>query len=312
MNAAFNIKFITPLFSRGAYEDRPEIRAASIRGQLHWWFRALNGDASAERAVFGSVHQGFGGYKLAASASKVVVRVRHEPLHGEWIATLPHKPPGRSAQDGPNAPRIACPAGVTCELHILTRLGSIKHAEHQRLFDRTVETWLLLGTLGLRSTRACGSFQWEPLGKTQLHPPVNFDAYEVRCRQLLQGAPVRFALLEHVYTIAERARHDISDTLGGPTQTEDWSDLRALHWPLGDVASKPQQQQDSTRKERKTSPLRFRIVKAGGQFRIAALWDSRDQVTHNNTQTDLPGIIRLLKHKKPALGQQLAASELAK
>ena len=311
MNTAFRLKFITPLFNRGAYEDRPEIRAASIRGQLHWWFRALNGHASAERAVFGSVHQNFGGSQLPASASKVVVRVRHEPLTGEWIPTLPHKPSGRSTQDGPNAPRIASPAGVGCDLFILSRLGGIAQDQHRRLFDRTVETWLLLGSLGQRGTRGAGSFQWQPLEGTALHPPATFEAYETRCQQLLQGAPLRFALLENVYTESENARCDISDTLGGPNQSGDWSDLSALNWPLGDVASKKQREQDPTRKERKTSPLRFRIVGIGDEFRIAVLWDARKEVTKNETK-DLTGIINLLKDRKPALGVQLANSDLAR
>jgi CRISPR type III-B/RAMP module RAMP protein Cmr1 len=36
------ITFITPCFCRGADcsdSGEPEIRPASIRGQLHWWFR---------------------------------------------------------------------------------------------------------------------------------------------------------------------------------------------------------------------------------------------------------------------------------
>ena len=56
MNASFRLEFITPLFSRGAYEDRPEIRAASIRGQLHAWFRVLGGEPADEKSIFGTVH----------------------------------------------------------------------------------------------------------------------------------------------------------------------------------------------------------------------------------------------------------------
>ncbi|MFN0069708.1 MAG: type III-B CRISPR module RAMP protein Cmr1, partial [Limisphaerales bacterium] len=134
--SALRLEFTTPLFSRGAYEDRPEVRPASIRGQLHWWFRALGGGAQDEKMIFGGVHGG-------AVASRVVVRVQHAPLHGEWIPTLPHKPPGRTAQHGPNAPRIGVRAGLAVDLHILTRLGGLD-GRLQPVFDRTLEAWLLL------------------------------------------------------------------------------------------------------------------------------------------------------------------------
>jgi hypothetical protein len=142
---------------------------------------------------------------------------------------------------------------------------------------------------------------------------VSFNAYDARCRELLNGAPARFALLSEVYATAEQARRVVSDTLGGPrpAQPDEMALLRDLRWPLGDVASKRMQREDRTRKDRKTSPLRFRIVGIGQEYRIAALWDARDGVTCNDTDTDLPGIIKLLAERKPALGEQIAASGLA-
>jgi len=164
-----------------------------------------------------------------------------------------------------------------------------------------------------RSTRGGGSFRWAPLRDTKLAAPASFIAYETRCSKLLHHAPVRFALLSKVYNTAEQARYVVSDTLGGPrpAQPDEVARLRDLNWPLGDVASKRAQQDDPTRKDRKTSPLRFRIVGIGQEYRIAALWDARDHVTHNRTTSDLPGIIKLLAERKPALGGQLAASRLA-
>ena len=164
-----------------------------------------------------------------------------------------------------------------------------------------------------RSTRGGGSFRWAPLRDTKLAAPASFIAYETRCSKLLHHAPVRFALLSKVYNTAEQARYVVSDTLGGPrpAQPDEVARLRDLNWPLGDVASKRAQQDDPTRKDRKTSPLRFRIVGIGHEYRIAALWDARDNVTHNRTTSDLPGIIKLLAERKPALGGQLAASRLA-
>ena len=81
---SYRLTFITPLFSKGSYDDRPEIRPPSIRGQLHWWFRALGGSHSDEKAIFGGVHGG-------TTASKVVVRVNDVIGETDMFATLPHK-----------------------------------------------------------------------------------------------------------------------------------------------------------------------------------------------------------------------------
>ena len=284
----YRLEFITPLFSRGSYEDRPEVRPPSIRGQLHWWFRALGGNATDEKAIFGGVHGG-------ATASKVVVRVSSLVGTTGSVNTLPHK-------NGAHAsPKAAYQIGTKFDLHILSRLGGLD-SRLQSALDRTLETWLLLGTLGLRSTRAAGSFRWEtipPLSEASLKPPVDFAAFEARCQELLHGAPLRFALLGQNYSAAEQARRVVSDTLGGRDDNQAQNDLYDLRDPLGKISN-----------GRKTSPLRFRIVGIGNAFRIAAVWDARMAVT-GNRPADLAGIINLLKQRKPALGEQLAASGLA-
>lgn len=288
--STYRLEFITPLFSRGSYEDRPEVRPASIRGQLHWWFRALGGNATDEKAIFGGVHGG-------ATASKVVVRVSSLVGTTGSVNTLPHK---NGAQASPKA---AYQIGTKFDLHILSRLGGLD-SRLQSALDRALETWLLLGTLGLRSTRAAGSFRWEtipPLSEASLHPPADFAAFEARCLELLRGAPLRFALLPQVYPAAEQARRVVSDTLGGRDDHPGQDDLSRLNDPLGKIG----------RGERKTSPLRFRIVGIGGAYRIAAVWDARTTVT-GNRPSDLSGIIQLLQQRKPALGAQLQASTLAR
>lgn len=281
----YRLEFITPLFSRGTYEDRPEARPASIRGMLHWWFRALGGSASDEKAIFGGVHGG-------ATASKVVVRV--SSLHGSIGSsnTLPHKNGAQAS------PKQAYQIGTRFDLHILSRLGGLD-MRLQSALDRTLEAWLLLGTLGLRGTRAAGSFRWEPLpplAEKTFKYPSDFGAFEVRCQELLRGAPLRFALLGQHYSAAEQARRVVSDTLGGRDDREGQGDLYQLNHPLGKAFG-----------GRKTSPLRFRVVGIGGTFRIAAVWDARMSVT-GNRPTDLTGLVNLLKQRKPPLGEQLAAS----
>lgn len=283
--STYRLEFITPLFSRGAYEDRPEVRPASIRGQLHWWFRALGGQSQDENAIFGSVHGG-------ATASKIVVRVSSVVGNIGRVNTLPHKNGDQAS------PKTAFQTGTHFDLHILTRLGGLK-GSLLAAFDRTLESWLLLGTLGLRGTRAAGSFRWEPVGNN-LRPPTDFATYEARCSKLLEKAPLSFALLGQSYSTAEQARRVVSDTLGGRDDNQGKSDLARLHDPLGKIIG-----------GRKTSPLRFRIVQAVDQFRIAAVWDARTAVT-GNRPSDLTGLISLLEQRKPALGSQLAESGLAR
>ena len=291
--STFDLEFITPLFSRGAYEDRPEIRAASIRGQLHGWFRALGGAAADEKAIFGGVHDG-------AVASKIVVRVQADirPEDGRWIPTLPHKPAGQREDYGPNAPRIGLHPGTRFTLHVLERLGGLGASRAK--FDRTLEAWLLLGGLGLRCTRAAGNFRWTPGAGAPLRYPATFAEYDTRCQELLRGAPLRFGLLATEYSNGEAARRVVADTLGGRADRAGQNDLAALRDPLGKIIG-----------GRKTSPLRFRVVAVGTNYRIAALWDARDRVT-GNRPSDLKGVIDLLAAKKPALGMQLANSALAR
>ncbi len=282
----YRLEFITPLFSRGAYDDRPEIRAASIRGQLHWWFRALGGNATEEKALFGGV-------RGVATASKVVIRTSSMPRPEQrvQVATLPHKSGGQASR------KWAVPTGQGCDLHIMWRLGALPTAIDSS-FTRALEAWLLLGTLGLRATRAAGSFVWHPVRDATLGYPPDFVAYEQRCQQLVQHTAIRFALLDQIYPDGESARRIVSDTIGGRADPSGQGDLARLNDPLGKVFG-----------GRKTSPLRFRIVQIGCQHRIAAVWDGRGAVTGNRPR-DLYGIIDLLARKKPALGRQLQMSAL--
>lgn len=290
----YKITFITPLFSRGAYENSPEIRPPSIRGQLHWWFRALGGTYADEKGIFGGVKNG-------TVASKVVIRV--SDVNGETNSkyyTLPHKP--AVTKDA------YCPE-TSFHLHVFERLGGLKGTLKVG-FERVLKAWLLFGTLGLRSTRAAGSFIWEPLDGGFAYPQT-FDEYERECQTLLNGVPtLKFALLNKEYSSSEEARVDISDTLGGKNKEtrllKDQDELSELSYPLGNVHQKGQPE---IAPKRKTSPLRFRIVKCRDIYRIAAVWDNRREVT-GNTERDLQGIIRLLNDRKPHLGSQLINSSL--
>ena len=279
MNIAIPIEFITPCFCRGAdcsETGAPEIRPASIRGQLHWWFRAVDGTPQEEKDIFGSVRDG-------AKASRLVVRVKHDsiPEPVKW-QTLPHKP------ESP-APKKAIAPGVKFELIISTRLGGLStdpENDLEKKFTRALDAWLHFGALGLRATRGGGNFTWNDAPKTS-------DDYDSAIKKIVAGTRLCAALLNKSYPNAEAARYDITNTL------EDGAFGETA--PLGMASGR----------RRKTSPLRFRVVKfADGSFRIAAIWDGRKNVT-GNTREDLLNAIRKLKEERKSIGVQLAASSLA-
>lgn len=290
--STFDIEFITPLFSKGMYDDLPEIRPPSIRGQLHLWFRALGFSHADEKAIFGGVHG-------EPVASKVVVRVSGVQGQKKEALTLPHK------RGGEASPKMSYLPGTRFSLHLQPRLSGLE-VRHKEQFAATLEAWLLMGALGLRTTRGAGSFRWKESATdlqtvgSMTQPPTTFAAYEQRCQALLAKAPTRFTLLGQDYTNAEAARRDCSDTIGGRDDRRAQDDLANIRDPLGRI-----------RPQRKTSPLRFRVVGLEGRFRIAALWDARTQVTHNS-MSDLHRAIQLLQAKGKPIGHQLAATALAK
>lgn len=294
MNRIIDIEFITPLFSHGA-TDTPEIRPASIRGQLHAWFRILGGGIEAERRVFGGIRHKNANLSIMRSkektlASRVVVRISNVRGNVRELPTLPHK------QGGMSAPRKAYDIGAICRVFITDRLGGLEQKDEE-LLNRAIDAWLLMGTLGYRATRAAGSFVW----KDQSFPmPTDALTYEDSCRNLLEesNAAAKVAVLEKGYSSAETARRDVSDSLGGEKDDRmGKDDLRSLHDPLGRVFG-----------GRKTSPLKYRIIRLGDRFRILAFWDGRTAVT-GNTDDDLYGLVDLLdKRKHERIGAQLKAA----
>ncbi len=92
MVARFKLKVLTPMFMGGANpKDQPELRAASIRGAMRFWFRAIAGAVTSnphevyelESEVFGNTEK----------KSKVVVRVKTKLSENDFqkLKLLPHK-----------------------------------------------------------------------------------------------------------------------------------------------------------------------------------------------------------------------------
>lgn len=170
MNVLFDeeLEIITPCFCAGADQSVAEIRAPSIRGELRWWFRALGGTQKEEQNIFG----GIAGEEGASSA--VVVRVADvNPVKSIKLPASVNNQPDdpfyllhfakasgegvRYQEEGYFSP------GTTFRLKILLRrsAGEVKLKE-------ALDAFLRLGSIGLRSTRACGAF----------HTPKQKESFE--------------------------------------------------------------------------------------------------------------------------------------
>ena len=83
----FECESITPMFMYGADGKTPELRPASIKGVMRFWWRAIHGNLSLselkkkESEIFGSTDK----------KSSFRIRIKHQTLKTENINPLPHK-----------------------------------------------------------------------------------------------------------------------------------------------------------------------------------------------------------------------------
>ncbi len=157
-SSTYELEFITPAFLAGADQATAELRAASVRGALRWWFRVLGGTKAEETEVFGGVQGG-------ATRSKVMVRCcigkgvhekfpEFKPLSNfgylYYFASVSGESKGVRIR-----PEAYFAPGTTFSIQIVDRGLSSALAEK---FETAVQCFLRLGALGLRSTRGCGAF----------------------------------------------------------------------------------------------------------------------------------------------------------
>jgi CRISPR type III-B/RAMP module RAMP protein Cmr1 len=160
----FHLELITPCFCAGANQAVAEIRAASIRGQLRWWFRALLGAAEDESLIFGSA--------AGDSGSGSSVRITVSDVKPASQRTLPSFSPNdpqsyvwhyasvsgtteRGAKGPRWQPQGALPVGTTFKIHVtwLREFPALKSS-----FDEALFAFLTLGAVGLRASRGLGAF----------------------------------------------------------------------------------------------------------------------------------------------------------
>jgi CRISPR-associated protein Cmr1 len=154
------IRTVSPLFLNGADKGQPELRAASVRGQLRYWFRAIEGAKTsdlqavwkAEEAIFGSTECG----------SHISVRLLPDS-ETKTIKTslLPHKE--GSQQNAINA-------DMSFRLELVSRPGSDLPTQ----VSDALLIWLMLGGLGKRSRRMMGALDSDVLGESKPKSPEKF------------------------------------------------------------------------------------------------------------------------------------------
>jgi len=140
---------ITPWFLNGSDPRSPEVRAASVRGQLRYWLRAIEGARGADLAQLWKRESNvFGSTGGSSSVSLRLYPERREELLIEKYAMLPHK-----KDEKERSPQYAIKPDQFLRLEVVTRPG-VKPSSY---FRYALEVWLLLGGIGKRSRRMFGA-----------------------------------------------------------------------------------------------------------------------------------------------------------
>ena len=249
----YDLEFITPAFLCGADQSKAELRAASIRGALRWWFRILGGTPDEETQVFGGVQGG-------AVKSRVQVRctLMHE-VHKVFDEPKPMSDRGylyyfatvsgerKGVRIEPNA---YFAAGTTFTVQI--RDCGIPE-ELAELFWCAVEAFVRLGALGLRATRGCGTFAQNDhlLSKEEFMRWA--DGFPAEC------GTVRL-VSEEVFSSADKAQARLGGWLRGLRRDEHQSgkNKTAFGYSIGN--------------ERMSSALKLRPVKVKEGFLAVAFY----------------------------------------
>lgn len=266
----FHLELITPCFCAGANQAVAEIRPASIRGQLRWWFRALGGNAIDEALIFGSAAGDSGnGSRVRITVSDVKPTAQrslpafspNDPESYVWHYASVSGTTVKGSKGPRWQPQGALPVGTTFKMHVtwLRELPNLKPA-----FNEALSAFLTFGTLGLRATRGLGAFH---------------------CDKATDIQTVISSLERRTFTI--RMRTNPSEFDGSSGALKDWASwlrykLRKDHKaeqpsPLG--ASKPRQ----------ASAVHFRPIRlANNRFTWVAFEAPANQVLGTASRRNSP------------------------
>ena len=325
-NAEAKIKLVTPCISSGADQRVGEIRAQSLRGELHYWFRALRGTLDEERRIFGRI----GDQKEIRRSSLNVRTVIPDALRTSvkdckamtgsdfdyflWPMREQSHTPGSGG-------RGIVEAGETFEL----RLNHVRIEGGKNLSEDVLKVFLMLGGLGTRSRRCYGSLwaddvkidgeEWEiPSSKSEfvkeLFPVLGesnisvsswgrtstwSDAVKLaqeilqsyRCGSPKSGTPSDWGKNDH--DVPLNGRGDVyRQILGLPLQQRYSKDKGT--WRSGITGN------DRKWNDRWASPLRLKIVPLEGHYYVLAIFMG-DELMDAGTEVDIKGKGRPFKSK---------------
>jgi CRISPR-associated protein Cmr1 len=151
---SLQLETISPLFLYGANQQQPELRAASVRGQLRYWARAILGAKNADIAdVRKCETELFGSTKQGSPFTFRVREVEENPIKEhikDEIPMLPHK--------GKNPSKRGIDESAQFWLDIVSRPTLAFDDPLWAEMRNIISVWLLLGGLGMRSRRINGGF----------------------------------------------------------------------------------------------------------------------------------------------------------
>lgn len=251
----YDIEFLTPCFCAGAEQTRAELRPASIRGQLRWWFRCLGGSPAEERAVFGGVHGD------TPTASTLAIRILRQPQGGQrdWHNQIPQQGVAPRAyllgffcgRTGRLNPTGALPPGSAASIEVI-----LKHPPSSRV-EQTLRIFFSIGALGFRATRAAGAFASTQHALTQ-------QAWTTLAAELRQ-AGFQVALLDEAFgNDWVRLLTTSGELLKNKLRSRDGLGIGA-----GRNGSQPNAL--GSAEPRQSSALHLRPVRIDGQLRLALI-----------------------------------------
>ncbi len=204
------LRTVTPMFGgsakTGEVDPRFPVRAASVRGQLHFWWRATAGARfetpralfEAESALFGSAEKP-GPVRVEVrilSPGRAAEPVRHERKNGKMTPKFPGGPayalfPFQGTIDNGVTENLPARAREGVEFEVLITGPEQLLPELQT----ALSAWVLLGGIGSRTRRGCGSLQvvggtLGRLPRIPAGPPLLTTLPEV----YVAGEPMRDAL----------------------------------------------------------------------------------------------------------------------
>lgn len=169
----FTLQTISPLFLNGGSSKQPDLlRAASIRGQLRYWYRAFKGVSfpntsalfSEEEKIFGST----------AIGSPVTIRLYADSeAEIASVPMLPHRSVNGIGEGGNPSRAEAIVDMSDIHLQFVTRPG----VRFPLDFLKALATWQLVGGVGKRSRRTFGALQhhaWQASEDASFFKPLRW------------------------------------------------------------------------------------------------------------------------------------------